>query len=379
MKLRTIQAQTSGDTINFSFGIPGPSLLPLEAIREAAEHRLSQGDPAPLQYGYEQGDAYFRRALGKFLGEKYRTPVDPDELFVSNGVSQALDLICTLHTRQGDLIFVEEPSYPLALRIFADHRLRVVSLPMDDRGLVVSELEERLLHGRPVLLYTVPTHQNPAGATLPLERRRRLLELSQEHGFLILADEVYHPLSYTEEPPPPMASFISEGPVFSLGSFSKILAPGLRLGWVQASRKLLEPLVSCGMLDSGGGLNPFTSSVVRSFLELGFQEEHLEKLKGVYRKRLEAVESLLADELAGSVSYRVPRGGFFFWLKLTDGTDAEELLAAAQRHKVGFIPGIRFSSRQGLRNRLRLSFSYYEEERLQEGVHRLAEAIRRKG
>ncbi|MQY76358.1 MAG: aminotransferase class I/II-fold pyridoxal phosphate-dependent enzyme [Spirochaeta sp.] len=375
--MQTTQVAISGDLIDLSIGHPSPSLLPLEIMKRAAEHRLNQGDPALLQYGFEQGDCYFRKALAVFLCEKYGISVDADHLFISNGVSQALDIICTLYTRPGDLIFVEEPTYFLALRIFADHHLRVESLPLDEQGLVVEALEERLAKERPAFLYTIPTHQNPTGATMSVKRRRCLVELSKEFGFMILADEVYHLLSYTGEPPPPFASFISGGSVFSLGSFSKILAPGLRLGWIHASPELLRPLALCGMLDSGGGLNPFTSALVRSVLESGLQIEHLERLRVVYRERLVAMRTVLRSELPGLLRFNEPRGGFFFWIALPEGVHAPDLLPEAQECRVNFMPGSRFSSSGGMGNYLRLSFSYYDAQVLKEGVRRLAKVLQR--
>lgn len=374
--MQTTQVVIPGDLIDLSIGHPGLSLLPLEMMQGAAEHRLNQGDPALLQYGFEQGCGYFRKSLALFLKGQYGISVNPGHLFISNGVSQALDLICTLYTRPGDLIFVEEPTYFLALRIFADHHLRVVSLPVDEEGLVVEALEEMLAKQRPVFLYTIPTHQNPTGVTLPANRRCRLVELSKEFGFLILADEVYHLLSYLQEPPPPFGSFISEGSVFSLGSFSKILAPGLRLGWIHASPELLRPLALCGMLDSGGGLNPFTSALVHSAIESGLLLEHLERLRAVYRERLVAMRSVLSRELPGLLRFNEPQGGFFFWIALPEGVHAPDLLPKAEECRVNFIPGIRFSSCGGMGNYLRLSFSYYESEELQEGVRRLAQVLR---
>jgi len=174
--IRTTQADTSPGMIDLALGHPSPSLLPLEAIRRAAEQRLGTDFTPYLQYGYEQGDGYFRSTLAEFLTRHYDLPVSADQLFISGGVSQALDLLCTLYSQPGDTVFVEEPTYFLALRIF-----------------------------------TVPTHQNPSGATLPSERRRRLVSLSRDRGFLIVADEVYHLLTYEGQPPPPMAGFLSEG------------------------------------------------------------------------------------------------------------------------------------------------------------------------
>ncbi len=371
-----LQSPIPPHLIDLGVGNPGPALLPLDLLRQAAGHALAQGDAAPLQYGYEAGDVRFRAALASFLQDQYKLKIDPGQLFASNGVSQALDLLCTLHTQPGDVVFVEEPTYFLALRIFADHRLRVVGLPTDGHGLVIEALEEALARYRPALVYTVPTHQNPSGAALSLNRRRRLVELSQQHGFTVLADEVYHCLSYVEPPPPPLASFADSGTVLSLGSFSKILAPGLRLGWVHGRADRLQRLAQSGLLDSGGGLNPFTAAIVRSALELGLQQQHLDHLREVYAGRLAALDSALQRYLAGQISYQRPAGGFFIWARLADGMDAEALLGTAQAHGIGFRPGVRFSSQGGLRDYVRLCFAYYDEERLAEGIVRLAEAIK---
>jgi DNA-binding transcriptional MocR family regulator len=376
--VQILQSSIPSHIIDLGVGNPAPELLPLDLLRQAAAHALAQGDASPLQYGYEAGDVRFREALAVFLKAQYSLKIDPGQLFASNGVSQALDLLCTLRTQPGAVVFVEEPTYFLALRIFADHRLRVVGLPTDEDGLVIEALEEELKRQRPALLYTIPTHQNPSGATLPLDRRRRLVELSLEHGFLVLADEVYHCLRYGDAPPPPpMASFVDSGAVLSLGSFSKILAPGLRLGWVQGRADRLQTLAQCGLLDSGGGLNPFTAAVVRSALELGLQGQHLDHLRRVYAARLDALDAALQRLLAGQLTYRRPDGGFFIWAQLADRRDAQGLMEIAQAHGVSFRPGVRFSSSNRLRDAMRLCFAYYDEERLTEGVARLGLAIQR--
>ncbi len=373
--IRTTQADTTPGMIDLAIGHPSPSLLPVELIRQAAQHRLATDFTPYLQYGYEPGGGYFRTSLAEFLTHHYGRQARENELFVSGGASQALDLLCTLYTEQGDAVFVEEPTYFLALRIFQDHRLRIISLPTDEGGLIIEALEKRLDSLRPVFLYTVPTHQNPSGATLPPDRRRRLVELSREKDFLIVADEVYHLLTYGEQAPPSLASFLGEGTVLSLGSFSKILAPGLRLGWVQASPRLLRPLAECGMLDSGGGLNPFVSALVLSAIETGTLEAHLERLRVEYGGRLQVMKAAIDDYLGAKVRYAPPGGGFFFWLRLADGRDSVTLLEAAKRNKTSFVPGSSFSAGGGLRDRFRLSFSYHPPEALQEGVQRLAESL----
>ncbi len=373
--MQTTQSEVSADRIDLALGHPSPALLPLELLRQAAARRLRQKDRSCLQYGYEQGDLRFRTQLARFLSRGYASEVSPEELFVSGGVSQALDLICSLFTRPGDRVLVEEPSYFLALRIFADHGLRAEGLATDRHGLLPEALQESLRKTRPAMLYTVPTHHNPAGTTLPSDRRERILELCREHGVLLVADEVYHLLTFAAAPPPAFGSFAGRGGVLSLGSFSKILAPGLRLGWIQAAAPLLRRLATCGFLDSGGGLAPFTSAVVGSLLERGAQDAHLRKLCGIYGSRARALAAG-CSKLLGFAG-EPPAGGFFYWVRLPGLADSEALLPEARAAGVTFAPGSRFSTLGGQREFLRLSFSYYEQRQLEEGVARLAEAFRR--
>ena len=377
--LRTTQLDLDSDVIDLGIGQPGFDLLPVEMLRRAAEKRLSEGDATLLNYGYEQGDGRFRVALARFLEEAYGVPVTAGELMTTAGASQALDMICTYFTRPGDTVFVEEPTYFLALRILEDHRLNVVGLPTDDKGLVTEALEAGLQSRRPAFVYTVPTFQNPAGVTLPPERRERLLALSREYDFFVVADEVYHLLHYGTPPPPPLASFPESERVISVGSFSKILAPGLRLGWLQAAAPVLERLTGSGLLDSGGGLNPFTSNLVRVILEEGWQAAHLAELRATYAKRLGTMEAALQEHLDGSARFRTPEGGFYFWLSLEDGraatADTARLLEEARAHKVGFKPGVKFSSRGALRNCMRICFAYYDKASIVQGIERLAAVI----
>jgi DNA-binding transcriptional MocR family regulator len=373
--LQTTQLNIPEGMIDFGVGQPSLSLLPLEALRKAADHRLSQGNAELLAYGSDQGDGYFRNTLSQFLSQRYRVPVNPDHLMVTAGASQAIDLICTRFTKPGDTIFVEEPTYFLALLIFRDHGLNVVGIPMDAHGLRMDALEDALTRHRPVLLYTIPTFQNPSAITLPAERRERLVALSRQHDFLIVADEVYHLLDFGEAPPHPLAAHSETGRVLSLGSFSKLSAPGLRLGWVQAAPALLDRLIAAGLLESGGGLNPFTSKIMHSMLELGLQDACLDRLRGVYRERCAVLSNALREHLPAA-AFVEPRGGFFIWLQLPAGRTAPDILEDAQRHGVNFQSGTRFASGGALANYVRLSFAHYEPGELVEGVMRLAQVLR---
>jgi len=371
----SVQKEIPAGMIDLAIGQPSPWLLPVEAMAKAAAHCTGHPDCVLLAYGAEQGDGHFRVALSKFLGKIYVQPIDAAQLLVTNGASQAIDLICTLFSKAGDTIFVEEPTYFLARKIFADHQLKPVSLPMDADGLIVEALEEELKRTRPAFLYTIPTYHNPTSVCLSASRREKLVELSRRHDIMVVADEVYHPLSYTSAPPPPLAVSCVSAKVISLGSFSKILAPGLRLGWLQAAPALVERIVQCGLLDSGGGLNPFTSGVVRSAMELGLMDENLTLLKETYSRRMQTMGAALRSRLPASARFIDPAGGFFIWLSLPEGTDTLDLLAKAKSRNVEFMPGSKFSSRQGLKNCLRLSFAYYDTPELLEGVERLAAVV----
>jgi DNA-binding transcriptional MocR family regulator len=370
MAFQTVQNPVPVGMIDLGLGDPNPSLFPADALRRAAEACFQQADRSFLQYGVEQGDGYFRLTLANFLSQRYGSEMQHENIFITAGISSALDLLCTVCTQAGDTIFVEEPTYFLALKIFADHRLNMVSIPMDENGLIIEALEQRLRKHRPKFLYTIPIHHNPAGATLAEPRRAQLRKLAQEYDFLILADEVYQLLSYGPHPAQPFAAYTHMENVVSLGSFSKILAPGLRLGWVQAHPRRIQRLVASGLLDSGGGMNPFTSAIVRVMIEAGDLDQHIEKLITTYHLRLRKMDSMLKQNLSG-VTYTLPEGGYFFWIRLPESVDAVALRKQARLWNVDVRPGTLFSCENGLHNFVRLCFAYYDEVQIEEGILRL--------
>jgi DNA-binding transcriptional MocR family regulator len=378
----TVQLWSDPGVTDLGIGQPQDAILPTDLL-SAALHRFGeQRLQHPWQYGHELGDGVLRTELADFLEPRYGVPVDPDLMLVTNGNSQAIDLCCGVLAAPGDVVFVEEPSYHLAMQIFRDHHLRVVGIPVDRDGLSIEALEDELTRHRPAFLYTIPAAQNPTGATLPTQRRRRLVELAQQHGFLVVADEVYHLLQYGEPGPDgrpagpePMAAYVDSGVVLSLGTFSKILAPGLRLGWVQAARPLLDRLESRGFIVSGGGLNPVPSALVAGMLADGSAAEYLASLLPLFRARVEAMDAGLRAVLPAGASWARPDGGYFFWLRLPDGVDTAALLPRARSLGVGYAPGPKFSSRGGLTEHLRLSFAYYGDEQLAAAVRALGQVF----
>eukprot|EP00927_Polykrikos_kofoidii_P017045 TRINITY_DN1773_c0_g1_i3.p1 TRINITY_DN1773_c0_g1~~TRINITY_DN1773_c0_g1_i3.p1 ORF type:complete len:382 (-),score=65.09 TRINITY_DN1773_c0_g1_i3:74-1219(-) len=374
------------------------------------------------------GTISFRRSLATFLAKAYRSPVSPHWLLTTNGASHGLDLAVRALAKPGDTIVCEEPTYYLAAQIFRDQGLSIETIPSDGDGFDVKALAARLaLHDRatPRLIYLVPSHGNPTGGVLAQYRRSILVALARRHGVHILADEVYQLLDYTEgndavaprmltydEPhrrhgpsfgvvgsPPPSddeSEFGSRAPskattvpaggqdeegnigyVISVGSFAKILAPGLRLGWLEAPPELLKQIATRGYMFSGGGLAPYVSQVVAELLDGGEQDAELRRLCATYA----ASASVLCEALRAEPAlfkFEAPKGGYFVWVQLPEGVDAEELLPLAEKNGVIFLPGSRCvcDSVEPYRRYVRLCFALEEPQALREGVVRLAKAVR---
>jgi 2-aminoadipate transaminase len=377
-KSRTVTFDGAPDpgVINFGVGQPSRDLIAVDLIRAATADFMANADPLELNYGERQGDAGFRAALAGFLTSNYEQPVAAESLFVTAGNSQALDFVCGQFASEGDTVFIEEPSYFLAHQIFSDHGLQVVGIPMDEDGLIIDALAEKLAKHHPTLLYTIPSFHNPGGQTLSEERRRELARLSLEHDFLIVADEVYQLLHYFDKPPPALGTMTQSGNILSLGSFSKIMAPGLRLGWIQTSATLMARLLGTGVVNSGGSFNHFTSQVMRHAIELGLQDSMLVKLRETYRRRVETMDAALRQHLGGLATWRRPGGGYFFWLEFDQAIDTTALKARAADFRTGFQPGEVFSCDGDLKNCLRLSFAHYGDGDISEGVARLGALLK---
>ena len=372
--MQTTQPDSQEEVIDFGNGQPGPSILPTELLETAAAHCFGKRDPNQLNYGDEQGDVSFLEGLAEFLTPRYGFPVQPEELFVTSGNSSAIDMVCAIFTKPGDTVFIEEPTYFLALNIFqVDYALNVVPIPVDDEGMSLEALEAALDHHQPKFVYTIPTYHNPTGTTLSQNRRKRLHQLAQENDFLIIADEVYQMIGFDESKKPPlaMAQYTAGNKVISLNSFSKIFAPGLRLGWAQMGPELMKRFVTFGKIASGGSANHVGSGIALSAIELGLQDKFLDGIKQIYKHRTDVMESGLRENLPESITWEKPDGGFFFWLTLPDSLSAKALASQAEAFRVSFVHGGQCSNIGGLDKKIRLSFSFYEDEAILEGCRRL--------
>lgn len=372
----TFDGAPPAGVINLGIGQPSADLLPVDLLRTAADDFFNVAQAQELNYGEKQGDIRFRESLAHFLSHAYGVDATAESLLLTTGNSQAIDFVCERFSRPGDTVFVEEPTYFLAFEIFRDHGLNIVGIPMDRDGLVIEALEQALESSKPALLYTIPSFSNPGGQTLSATRRERLVDLSREHDFVIAADEVYQMLPYFGEVPPALGTMIERGNVASMGTFSKIMAPGLRLGWLQTSKRLMATALESGWVNSGGSVNHLTSHIVRHAIDLGLQESFIEHLRSSYRDRVLAMEEGLQEYLAPYARWTRPDGGYFFWLEMNENIDATELRSRAFDFGVGFQPGEVFSSTGNFRNFIRLSFAHYSVADIRDGLSRLARLLR---
>ncbi len=382
--MSTIQFQqvvVAEGVIDLGVGQPNNAILPVDYIRRAAMVQFGES-PEFLQYGAEWGDGHHRIALGDYLSEAYGTPVAPEQLFSTNGNSQALEMLCTVMTEPGDVVIVEEPTYFLAFQMFRDHGLELRCVPLDAEGLVVEALIDevaaiRAAGKRVAFVYTIPAFQNPTGITMSSQRRRDLVAAASADDVLIVADEVYHLLRYAPGPMPlPMSAYVDDAPILSIGTFSKILAPGMRLGWIHGSVERLAALADSGLILSGGGLNPVTSSLATAMIRMGWQQEYLEWLRATFARRAATMVAALIEHMPSWVEYDIPTGGYFVWLRLPPGTDGKALRAHANTHGVDVRHGAQFSPTGALGNHLRLSYAFYDDSEIAEGVARLGRALR---
>jgi DNA-binding transcriptional MocR family regulator len=349
-------------------------------MQRAAAAALARYGGEALTYGYMAGPGPLVEWLRARIGaQEGRTPA-LDEILITAGNSQALDQILTFHTQPGDIVLVESPTYHLAVRILRDHPVNLVAVPMDQDGINVDTLAEALgrlrRQGKPArLLYTIPTFHNPTGVCLSLARRRALVELAEAEQLLVVEDDVYRELAYDAPAPLSLWSLASPGIVLRMGSFSKSLAPGVRLGWLTGGSEAILRIADGGLLDSGGGINHFTALVVAELCASGDFDAQVETLRTAYRARRDALLAAFAKYLPAGCTWQTPGGGFFAWMQLPVEMNSRHLLRRAEAAGVAFIPGETFHPDGGGGRTLRIAFSLYPPEVLVEGMRRLGRVI----
>jgi 2-aminoadipate transaminase len=362
------------EVISFAGGLPAPELFPAELIAGAFATVLAPTVAArALQYSSTEGDPRLRELLAQRLALR-GLPADRDELLVTTGSQQAIGLVASVLLDPGDSVLVENPSYLAALQCFSFAGARLVPVPCDDEGLELDALPELIARHAPKFLYLVPTFQNPTGRTLPGERRRRLAEIAAEHGLWLIEDDPYGELRYDGEPLQPIAAYPgAHDRTITVSSLSKVLAPGLRIGWLRAPEALLRPLA---IAKQAADLHTSTVDqfAVRAALQAVDIDEHITRLCAEYRLRRDALLDGLAAALPAGSTFNRPAGGMFVWARLPAGWNAAELLVAALRHDVAFVPGAPFFAVDADTRTLRLSFTTHAPAQIVEGLGRLRAA-----
>jgi 2-aminoadipate transaminase len=378
--MRDLMAITARpEVISLAGGLPDTSTFPAERFAKLMARVAAEDAARALQYGPTEGHAEALRCVVEVMAAE-GMDVDPSELLATTGGQQVIDLVCKTLLDPGDVVIAEAPTYPGAVPTFSSYQADVVQIEMDAEGLRVDRLEATLdglaSAGRtPKFVYTIPTFQNPGGVTLSLERRRRLVALARERELLVLEDNPYGLLRYEGEPLPTLYALDGGEYVIYLGTFSKILSPGLRLGWAAAPRPVLEKL-NLGKQSA----DLCSSSLTQLFVSAYFAESdwrgYVEELIGVYRARRDVLLEALEEHLPPEATWNTPQGGMFVWVTLPDYIDTTDLLARALRDNVAFVPGrAAYLDGRGASS-MRLNFSGVGEDDLREGVRRIGEVVR---
>jgi DNA-binding transcriptional MocR family regulator len=364
------------EVVSLAGGMPYIGGLPLEEIGLMMGRMISERGEVALQYGSGQGDESLREHITQVMALE-GIAAHPDDVVVTTGSQQALDLVTKIFIDPGDVIVAEAPSYVGALGVFRAHEADVVHVEMDADGLVPSALEETLTRlkteGRRVkFLYTVPNFHNPGGVTLSLERRPQVLEICQRHGVLVLEDNPYGLLGFDSEPLPAMRSMSEEGVIY-LGSFSKTFAPGYRVGWAVAPHAVREKLV---LASEAAILCPSNASqlAIATYLDHADWQGQIKNFREQYRDRRDAAIEALTEYIPDA-SWNVPDGGFYVWVKLPEGLDSKSMLPRAVTARVAYVPGTAFYFDGSGAGHMRLSYCYPTPERIREGIRRLSTVV----
>ncbi|MFJ8634754.1 PLP-dependent aminotransferase family protein [Streptomyces sp. NPDC093568] len=375
--VRDILAVTARpEVINFAGGLPAPELFDREGMAAAFRDVFAETSARALQYSTTEGEPGLRAGLAARMTER-GLATDTDDLLVTTGSQQGLSLLATALLDPGDTVLVEDPCYLAALQVFGLAGARVVAVPGDADGVDPLALEELVARERPKLFYTVPTFQNPTGRTLPADRRAAVARVAARRGVWIAEDDPYGELRYEGEHVPWIASYPgAEDRTVLLGSFSKVMAPGLRLGWLRAPADLRR---ACAVAKQAADLHTPTLNQLAAARCLGTLDAHVARVRDVYRGRRDAMLAGLAGALPEGSTWNRPEGGMFVWVRLPESYDATALLPEVVRHDVAYVPGAPFYAGEPDRSTLRLCFVTQTPEEIGEGLRRLGEGLRSPG
>ncbi len=371
------------DIISFAGGLPAPEIFPVKEFQEACNQVLMDHGAQALQYSTTEGYLPLREMIARH-NARYNVAVNTENIMITSGSQQALDFIGRLFINRGDYIVVESPTYLGALQAWNAYGAQYISVRADEHGMIVDELEAALRIG-PKFIYILPNFQNPSGSTLSLERRKKLIELADKYGVPIVEDDPYGQLRYEGEHIPSVVTLDSRyrnqdngeysGNVIYLSTFSKLLAPGLRLAWVIAPPQVIRKLV---MTKQAADLHTssFIQHVAYEVAKGGFLDEHVKVIRATYKERRNVMFEMMEEMFPPEVTWTKPLGGMFLWGKLPEHVDAAEVLKVAIERKVAFVPGAAFHPNGGGANTMRLNFSFSNPDNIREGITRLGVTLK---
>ena len=362
------------DIISFAGGLPAPEIFPVREFRESSSFVLDESPERALQYGMTEGFLPLRRYLADKVS-KYGIPAVPENILMTNGSQQALDLLGKVFISPGDTVLTEAPTYLGAIQAWNAYEPRFVTVPLDDDGMQVDKVEKVLEREKVKFIYVLPNFHNPAGTTMPLDHRKKLVEIAARHGVFIVEDDPYGELRYEGMDIAPIISLHKENTVY-LGTFSKTLAPGIRLGWMIAPEVAMERLVQA---KQGADLHTgtYVQMLAYDIASRGILKRHVQTVRQVYRERRDVMLAAMEEHFPKEVAWTRPQGGLFIWVRCPEGVDTEPLLEKALEEKVAFVPGFAFFPDGSGKNAMRLNFSAMPPDKIQVGIKRLGRVLKR--
>jgi 2-aminoadipate transaminase len=360
------------DIISFAGGLPNPISFPHKEIAESAAVVLKNSSDEALQYGSTEG----YKPLREYIAKRYQTSgldVNPDNILMINGSQQGLDLIGKVFLNRGDVLLIERPTYLAAIQSFGLYEPKFVSVPLLDDGVDINILEDMIESLDPKLFYSIPNFQNPTGISYSQNKREKIGSIFNKNNTLLVEDNPYGEIRFMGDNLPPIKSYLDKSVL--LGSFSKIVSPGMRLGWIVADKEIMNHLITAKQA-SDLHSNFLTQMIVHSYLTKYNVENHIQHIRNMYRIQRDCMITMIKKYFPSDVKYTQPEGGMFLWVTLPDEMSSMELFEVAIKENVAFVPGEAFYSDNPEQNTLRLNFSNSNEKKIEEGIKRLGNAIK---
>jgi 2-aminoadipate transaminase len=361
------------DIISFAGGMPAPGTFPVKELQEAAVEAFTEFGPQMLQYGATEGYVPLRQWIADWLSKKGIKATVDNTLLIS-GSQQGLDLAVKAFINKGDTMFLENPTFLGAVQTFNTYEANLVAIDCDEHGMKMDALEKALQEQQPKLLYSIPTFQNPSGNTLPLERRKKLVELAAKYNFFIIEDDPYGWLRYHGEELPTLKALDKADKVIYLGSSSKIVAPGARVGWAIAQPDILRKMV-IGKQAADVHTSNLSQYTLYNYLKRNVLDEHIAHICEEYRAKCDFMLEVMGKYFPKEATWNAPEGGLFIWITLPAGYNTTKILEEAVKDKVAFVPGSPFYVHGGGENTLRLNFSNSSMEQIETGIKKLGEVL----